>query len=104
MSTNRDEAHAWLAFAEGTNDEALSLLRSVADKQDAEGKGEVVCPARNARRRAPGSERPREALPEYEKSMETDPIVSTVSTAPLRRIDPTATYRRSLLRTTPQQL
>jgi hypothetical protein len=44
MSTNRDEAHAWLAFAEGTNDEALSLLRSVADKQDAEGKGEVVCP------------------------------------------------------------
>jgi hypothetical protein len=46
MSTNHDEALAWLAFVEGKNDEALSLLRSVADKQDAEGKGEVELPAK----------------------------------------------------------
>jgi tetratricopeptide (TPR) repeat protein len=74
MSTNRDEAHAWLVFAEGKNDEALSLLRSVADKQDAEGKGEVELPAREML----GDmflemSRLREALAEYEKSLSTDP-------------------------------
>jgi len=46
MSAHHDEAHAWLDFAEGKNDQALSPLRSVADKQDAEGKGEVELPAR----------------------------------------------------------
>jgi tetratricopeptide (TPR) repeat protein len=74
MSTNRSEAHAWLVFAEGKNDEALSLLRSVADKQDAEGKGEVELPAREML----GDmllemSRSREALAEYEKSLKTDP-------------------------------
>jgi tetratricopeptide (TPR) repeat protein len=74
MSMNRGEAHAWLVFAEGKNDEALSLLRSVADKQDAEGKGEVELPARETlgdmlleMSRLP------EALAEYEKSLGTDP-------------------------------
>ncbi len=46
MTTNGDEARAWLAFAEGKNDEALRLLGSVADKQDIVGKGEVELPAR----------------------------------------------------------
>jgi len=74
MSTNGREAHAWLVFAEGKNEEALSLLRSVADKQDAEGKGEVELPAREML----GDmllemSRLWEALTEYEKSLETDP-------------------------------
>ena len=54
--------------------EALSLLRSVADKQDAEGKGEVELPAREML----GDmlleiNRLREALAEGEKSLNTDP-------------------------------
>jgi tetratricopeptide (TPR) repeat protein len=74
MGTNGGEAHAWLIFAEGKNDEALSLLRSVADKQDAEGKGEVELPARETL----GDmlleiNRVREALAEYEKSLNTEP-------------------------------
>jgi tetratricopeptide (TPR) repeat protein len=74
MSTDGSEAHAWLVFAEGKNDEALSLLRSVADKQDAEGKGEVELPAREML----GDmlleiNRLREALAEYKKSLNTDP-------------------------------
>jgi tetratricopeptide (TPR) repeat protein len=74
MSANHDEAHAWLVFAEGKNDQALMLLRSVAGKQDAEGKGEVELPAREML----GDmllemSRSREALAEYEKSLKTDP-------------------------------
>jgi tetratricopeptide (TPR) repeat protein len=74
MSTNHDEAHAWLAFAQGSNDEALKLLRAVADKQDAEGKGEVELPAREMLAdMLLEMGRPEEALAEYEKSMKTDP-------------------------------
>ena len=74
MSTNRDEATAWLAFAEGQNEEAIGLLKSVADKQDAIGKGEVELPAREML----GDmllqlDRPAEALAQYEKSMKIDP-------------------------------
>ena len=35
MDTNRDEIRAWVAFAEGKNDDAAKLMRAVADKQDA---------------------------------------------------------------------
>lgn len=74
MSTNHDEAHAWLAFAQGRNDEALKLLRAVADKQDAEGKGEVELPAREMLAdMLLEMGRPEEALAEYEKSTKTDP-------------------------------
>jgi tetratricopeptide (TPR) repeat protein len=74
MSTNHEEAHAWLAFAQGRNDEALKLLRAVADKQDAEGKGEVELPAREMLAdMLLEMGRPEEALAEYEKSMKTDP-------------------------------
>ncbi|MGA8492065.1 MAG: hypothetical protein WB711_16685 [Terriglobales bacterium] len=74
MSTNHDEAHAWLAFAQGRNDGALKLLRAVADKQDAEGKGEVELPAREMLAdMLLEMGRPEEALAEYEKSMKTDP-------------------------------
>ncbi|MGD0181794.1 MAG: tetratricopeptide repeat protein [Terriglobales bacterium] len=74
MSTNHDEAHAWLAFAQGRNDDALKLLRTVADKQDAEGKGEVELPAREMLAdMLLEMGQPEEALAEYERSMKTDP-------------------------------
>ena len=74
MTTNQDEARAWLAFAEGKTGHALDLLRGVADKQDVEGKGEVESPAREML----GDMllemgRPEEALAEYEKAMKVDP-------------------------------
>ena len=74
MLTNGDQARAWLLVAEGKNDEAVDLLRSVADKQDAQGKGEVELPAREML----GDMllelgRSRDALREYEKSLKTDP-------------------------------
>jgi len=74
MSTNGVEAHAWLVLDEGKIDDAVSLLRSVADKQDAEGKGEVELPAREMLGDMLfGINRLREALAEYEKSLNTDP-------------------------------
>ena len=74
MTTKRDEAHAWLAFAEGRNDEAVRLLRAVADKQDVEGKGEVELPAREMLAdMLLEMGRPQEALTEYENSMQVDP-------------------------------
>jgi tetratricopeptide (TPR) repeat protein len=74
MTNDGDQARAWLLFAEGKNDEAVGLLRSVADKQDAQGKGEVELPAREML----GDMlmeigRTRDALREYEKSLKTDP-------------------------------
>ena len=74
MKTDADEAHAWLAFAEGRNDEALNLLRAVAQKQDEIGKGEVEIPAREMLAdMLLEMGRPPEALVEYEKSLHTDP-------------------------------
>lgn len=74
MTTDRDEAHAWLAFAQGNNDEALHLLRSVAQKQDTLGKGEVEIPAREMLAdMLLELGRTQEALTEYEKSLHTDP-------------------------------
>jgi tetratricopeptide (TPR) repeat protein len=74
MSTDHDEARAWLAFAEGKNDEALLLMRSVAGKQDAKGKAEVALPAREmVADMLLAMDRPQEALTEYEKSLHTDP-------------------------------
>lgn len=74
MTTGRDEAHAWLAFAEGKNDDAVRLLRSVADKQDVEGKGEVELPAREMLAdMLREMNRPQDALAEYEKSLAVDP-------------------------------
>jgi tetratricopeptide (TPR) repeat protein len=74
MSTNRDEATSWMEFAAGNNDEALGLLRSVADKQDALGKGEVELPAREMLAdMLLEMGRSQEALTEYERSMKVDP-------------------------------
>ncbi|HXM20397.1 MAG TPA: hypothetical protein VN948_03920 [Terriglobales bacterium] len=74
MEIKHDEAAAWLAFTEDRNDEALKLLRAVAEKQDIEGKGEVELPAREMLADMMlEMERPVDALTEYERSMKIDP-------------------------------
>jgi tetratricopeptide (TPR) repeat protein len=74
MEAEGDEARAWLSFAEGKNDEGQSFLRSIADKRDAFGRGEVELPAREMLAdMLVELGRPGEALIEYEKSLKTDP-------------------------------
>ena len=74
MATGREEASAWLAFAQGKDEEAVGLLKSVADKQDALGKGEVELPAREMLAdMLLELDRPEEALAQYQKSMKVDP-------------------------------
>ena len=74
MDTDRDEISAWLAFAQGKNDEAEKALRAVADQQDSIGKGEVSLPAREMLAdMLLEMNRPEQALAEYEKSMKIDP-------------------------------
>lgn len=74
MRPNANEAHAWLYFAEGKNEEALRLMRSTADTQDARGKGEVELPAREMLAdMLLETNHPKDALAEYEASMKIDP-------------------------------
>ncbi len=73
-STAHDEVHAWLAFAEHKNDEAVKLMRAVADHQDQAGKQEVDIPAREMLAdMLLEMKQPENALAEYEKSMKIDP-------------------------------
>lgn len=73
-STAHDEVHAWLAFAEHKNDEAVTLMRAVADHQDQAGKQEVDIPAREMLAdMLLEMKQPETALAEYEKSMKIDP-------------------------------
>ena len=74
MDNDRDEIAAWTAFAEGKNAEAEKLLRSVADREDATGKGETELPAREMLAdMLIESNQPQAAVVEYEKSMTIDP-------------------------------
>ena len=68
------EVHAWLAFAEKKNDDALRMMREVADTQDKKGKQEVDIPAREMLAdMLLELKQPENALAEYEKSMRIDP-------------------------------
>jgi tetratricopeptide (TPR) repeat protein len=74
MMTRHDEARAWLLLLQGRDKEATELLRALADKQDAEGKGEIETPAREMfADMLMELHRPAQALVEYEKSMTIDP-------------------------------
>ena len=74
MDTGRDEARAWVAFAEGKADDAAKVMGAVADKQDAHGKGEVEIPAREMLADILlESGHAEQALAEYERSMTIDP-------------------------------
>ena len=74
MVRERDEAHAWLAFAEGHVETALKMMTAVASKQDQEGKGEVELPAREMLADMLLAEgRFAEAQTEYQLCLKTDP-------------------------------
>jgi len=73
-NSSHGEVLAWLAFAEKKNDEALRLMRQVADTQDKVGKAEVDIPAREMLAdMLLELNQPEQALSEYEKSMKIDP-------------------------------
>jgi len=73
-NSSHGEVHAWLAFAEKRNDEALRQIRQVADTQDKVGKAEVDIPAREMlAEMLLELNQPEQALSEYEKSMKIDP-------------------------------
>jgi hypothetical protein len=68
------EVHAWLAFTEKQNDEAIRQMREVADTQDQGGKAEVDIPAREMlAEMLLELQQPERALAEYESSMKIDP-------------------------------
>ena len=68
------EVHAWLAFTEKHNEEAVRQMRQVADTQDKLGKREVDIPAREMLAdMLLELNQPDKALSEYEKSMQIDP-------------------------------
>ena len=74
VDTDVNEAKAWLAFAEGRNDEAFALLKPVIERQDAVGKGEVELPAREMYAdMLLELNRPKQALEQYQLSLKTDP-------------------------------
>jgi tetratricopeptide (TPR) repeat protein len=65
---------AWAAYAAGNSDDAVRLLRAVADNQDKVGKAETELPAREMLAdMLLDLQRPKEALTEYEISLRTDP-------------------------------
>ena len=65
---------AWAAYAAGNSDDAVRLLRGVADNQDKVGKAETELPAREMLAdMLLDLQRPQEALTEYEISLRTDP-------------------------------
>lgn len=74
VDSEKNEAHAWLAYAEGKNDEAFALLQPVIERQDKVGKGEVELPAREMyAEMLLELNRPADALEQFKTSLQTDP-------------------------------
>ncbi len=70
----RGEILAWTAFADGQLEDALKDMRQSADLQDRVGQGEVDIPAREMLAdMLLEARRPREALTEYQRSLELSP-------------------------------
>jgi tetratricopeptide (TPR) repeat protein len=96
---------AWAAYAAGNSDDALRLLRAVADNQDKVGKGETELPAREMLAdMLLDLQRPQEALTEYEISLRTDPnrfnglYGAAQAATQLQRKDKASTYYTQLLK------
>jgi Tfp pilus assembly protein PilF len=73
-ATDLREAEAWLAYAQGKNDEALAEIRAAADRQDKEGGESVNIPAREMLAdMLMEMKRPKEAQQEYTLELRTAP-------------------------------
>lgn len=74
VDATKDEAHAWLAFAEKDWAAAFELIKPVIQFQDEVGKGEVELPAREMYAdMLLELNRPVEALEQYRLSLKSDP-------------------------------
>jgi tetratricopeptide (TPR) repeat protein len=74
LKNEHQVVQAWAAYAAGNSEEAVRLLRAVADDQDKVGKAEIELPAREMLAdMLLDLQRPQEALTEYEISLRTDP-------------------------------
>jgi tetratricopeptide (TPR) repeat protein len=74
VKLERNEMLAWVAYAEGKQDEALTAMRAAADLQDKVGQGEVDIPAREMLAdMLLDFGRPKEALAEYEVALKLSP-------------------------------
>lgn len=74
LKNEHEEVQAWVDYAEGKSDDALRILRGIADRQDRVGKFEVEIPAREMLAdMLLDMKRPKEALAEYDVSLKTDP-------------------------------
>ena len=71
---NRMEAEAWLAHAEGRNDEAIASLRKVSDEEDSVGAEQAWMPAREMLAdMLLEANRPQDALAEYDRALKFYP-------------------------------
>jgi tetratricopeptide (TPR) repeat protein len=74
VDQDHQEASAWLAHAEGNNDEAIKTLRTIAEKEEAEGDEPLAIPAREMLADMMlDMNRPEQALAEYEADLKFNP-------------------------------
>jgi hypothetical protein len=74
VDQDRREAAAWIAHAEGKNDEAIKVLRTIAEKEEAEGDEPLAIPAREMLAdMVLDLNRPEQALAEYQTDLKFNP-------------------------------
>ncbi len=74
VEDDRKEAQAWLAFAEGKDDDAVEALRTIADKEDSLGDEPEGIPAREMIADILlEAKRPQQALTEYQTDLKLHP-------------------------------
>jgi tetratricopeptide (TPR) repeat protein len=74
VDSDRKEAEAWLAYAEGNHDQGLKTLRTIAEKQEAEGDEPLAIPAREMLAdMLTDMNQPAQALVEYEADLKFNP-------------------------------
>src|SRR5271167_1772801 len=74
VEQDRQEAAAWVAHAEGNNEQALKALRTIAAKEEAEGDEPLAIPAREMLAdMLMDMSRPEQALAEYEADLKFNP-------------------------------
>ena len=74
VEQDRQEAAAWVAHAEGNNEEAIKALRAIAQKEEAEGHGPLAIPAREMLADMMlEMKQPEQALAEYEADLKFNP-------------------------------